>query len=107
MNTPSNNTSADAIASALDQPTFKPAEAVRWLTRDPRSGNTPKHVERDIRTLRNAGITPEKIAGRWIVRAGELSRFSAAAAATPSRIDRRRREHRHLRASASGEVRHG
>ena len=106
MNTPSNNL-ASAVASALEQATYKPAEAVRWLTRDPRSGNTPKHVERDIKTLRAAGITPEKIAGRWIVRAGELSRFSAATAGTPSRIDRRRREHRHLRASASGEVRHG
>ena len=104
MNTPSNNTSACAVASALEQATYKPAEAVRWLTRDPRSGNTPKHVERDIKTLRAAGITPEKIAGRWIVRAGELSRFSAATAGTPSRIDRRRREHRHLRRASGGEV---
>ena len=105
MNTQSNL--AGAIAPALDQPTFKPAEAVRWLTRDPRSGNTSKHVERDIATLRNAGITPEKIAGRWIVRAGELERFAAATAATPARIDRRRREHRHLRRASGGEVRHG
>ena len=107
MNTPSNNTSADAIASALDQPTFKPAEAVRWLTRDPRSGNAPKHVERDIKTLRAAGIEPRKVAGRWIVTRGDLERFAAAAAPAPTRIDKRRREHRHLRAASGGEVRHG
>lgn len=106
MNTPCNNL-ADTIASALDQPTYKPADAVRWLTRDPRSGNLPNHVERDIRTLRDAGIEPEKIAGRWVVRRGELERFASAQAGAPQRIDRRRREHRHLRAASGGEVRHG
>ena len=88
---------ADAIASAitpLDRPTFKPADADRIITGDTRSGNLPNHVERDIRTLRAAGINPEKVAGRWIVRAGELERFANAPTAEPRRIDRRRREHR-------------
>ena len=107
MNTQSNNL-AGAIASALDQATYKPAEAVRLITRDPRSGNAPKHVERDTKTLRALGIEPQKIAGRWVITAGQIAAFLAASAApSPSRIDRRRREHRHLRASASGEVRHG
>ena len=101
--TDTSTTSAGAIALALDHATYKPAEAVRLITRDPRSGNLPNHVERDIATLRNAGITPEKIAGRWIVRVGELKRFADAQAGAPQRIDRRRREHRHLRA-AGGEV---
>ena len=106
MNTPSSNSITAGIAPALDQPTFKPAEAVRVITRDPRSGNAPNHVERDIRTLRAAGITPEKIAGRWLIRRGELERFANAPPAAPQRIDRRRREHRHLR-QQGGEVRHG
>ena len=105
MNITSNTTGAIA-PTPLDQRTYKPADAVRWLTRDPRSGNTSKHVERDIATLRAAGIAPEKIAGRWIVRGGELARFAAGSAATPTRVDRRRREHRHLR-EAGQEVRHG
>jgi hypothetical protein len=111
MNTDTENRNNASIASALsiprDQPTFRPAEAVRWLTRDVRSGNNPNHVERDIATLRRAGITPEKVAGRWIVRTGELERFANAPAAEPQRIDRRRREHSHLRSSAQQEVRHG
>lgn len=107
MNTDTSTTSAGAIALALDHATYKPADAVRWLTRDPRSGNLPNHVERDIATLRRAGITPEKVAGRWVVRRGELERFANAPAAEPGRIDRRRREHRHLRASGAQEVRHG
>lgn len=105
MNFPGNTTTG-AVAPAHPL-TYTPADAVRLLTGDPRSGNVPRHVERDIRTLRAAGITPEKIAGRWIVRAGELVRFAAGAAATPPRIDRRRREHRHLRASGGQEVRRG
>lgn len=109
MNTNISTSITAGIASALsiprDQLTFRPADAVRVITGDPRSGNLENHIERDIATLRAAGITPEKVAGRWVVRRGELERF-AAAAATPTRIDRRRREHRHLRA-ASGEVRHG
>ena len=107
MNTNTSTTIAGAIASALDQPTYKPADAVRWLTRDPRSGNLPNHIERDIATLRAAGITPRKIAGRWVVTRGDLERFANAPAAEPRRIDRRRREHRHLRAAGAGEVRHG
>ena len=108
MNTNTTSTTA-GVAPALsiprDQLTFRPADAVRILTGDPRSGNNPSHVERDISTLRRAGITPEKVAGRWVVRAGELQRFAAAPAAEPKRIDRRRREHRQLRGSK--EVRHG
>lgn len=103
-----NNATANSIAAGVVpalQPTYKPADAVRILTGNSRSGNSPNHVERDISTLRRAGITPEKVAGRWIVRAGELQRFAAAPAAEPQRIDRRRREHRQLRGSK--EVRHG
>ena len=107
MNTPSNTNLAGAIASALDQVTYKPAEAVRLITRDPRSGNAPKHVERDTKTLRALGIEPQKIAGRWVITAGQIAAFLAVSAApSPPRIDRRRREHRHLRA-AQQEVRHG
>lgn len=111
MNT--NTSTSTSLTATLDQPTFKPAEAVRFITRDPRSGNAPNHVERDIRTLRRAGITPEKVAGRWIVRAGELQRFAAGPPAAPARIDLRRREHRHLRKTRAAavasamEVRHG
>ena len=105
MNTSSGITAG--CAPTLDQHTYRPADAVRWITRDPRSGNAPNHVERDIKTLRAAGIEPRKVAGRWIVTRGDLERFAAAAAPAPTRIDRRRREHRHLRANASGEVRHG
>ena len=107
MNTNTSSGITAGITAALDQHTYKPAEVVRILTGDPRSGNLANHVERDIKTLRAAGITPEKVAGRWIVRAGELQRFAAAPPAAPARIDRRRREHRHLRAAATQEVRHG
>ena len=99
---PDNTNTAGAIAPATPthQLTYTPAAAVRLITGDPRSGNVAKHVERDVRTLRAAGITPEKIAGRWVVRSGELARFAAAAAATPPRVDRRRREYRHLQTRA-------
>lgn len=100
MNITSNTTSVGAVAPATHQFTYTPAAAVRLITGDPRSGNVPRHVERDVQTLRAAGITPEKIAGRWVVRAGELQRFAAGAAATPLRIDKRRREYRHLSATA-------
>lgn len=100
MHIPDNTNTAGAIAPATHQLTYTPAGAVRLITGDPRSGNSPRHVERDVRTLRAAGITPEKIAGRWVVRSGELARFAAGAAATPLRIDRRRREYRHLQTRA-------
>lgn len=108
---------AQALGISLDQPTYKPAEAVRLITRDPRSGNQPNHVERDTKTLRALGIEPQKIAGRWIVTAGQIAAFLAAGTApTPRRIDLRTREHRHLRktkaqataaAASAMEVRHG
>ena len=111
MNTQSNL--ADAIVSALitehGAASFWPQQAVQIITRDPLAGNAPKHVERDTKTLRALGIEPQKIAGRWVVTAGQIAAFLAASAApSPARIDRRRREHRHLRAAAAGgEVRHG
>ena len=111
MNTQSNL--ADAIVSALitehGAASFWPQQAVQIITRDPLAGNAPKHVERDTKTLRSLGIEPQKIAGRWVVTAGQIAAFLAASAApSPARIDRRRREHRHLRAAAAGgEVRHG
>ena len=98
---------ASALSIPRDQLTFRPADAVRVITGDPRSGNLENHIERDIKTLRAAGITPRKIAGRWVVTRGDLERFANAPAEEPRRIDRRRREHRHLRAAAGGEVRHG
>lgn len=83
--TTTNTTDSFAAWLLTGQSTYTPAEAVRWITRDPLSGNTPNHVDRDVRTLRRAGITPEKIAGRWIVRAGELLRFAAATASSTPR----------------------
>ena len=110
MNTQSNNL-ANTIASALitehGAASFWPQQAVQIITRDPLAGNAPKHVERDTKTLRSLGIEPQKIAGRWVITAGQIAAFLAASAApSPTRIDRRRREHRHLRA-AQQEVRHG
>ena len=105
MNT--NTDIASAIAAALvnehGAASFWPQKAVQIITRDPLAGNAPKHVERDTKTLRALGIEPQKIAGRWVITAGQIAAFLAASAA-PSRIDRRRREHRHLRASAQREV---
>ena len=103
---------ASAIAAALvnehGAASFWPREAVQIITRDPLAGNTPKHIERDTKSLRALGIEPQKIAGRWVVTAGQIAAFLAAGAAPSSaRIDRRRREHRHLRANAQREVRHG
>ena len=56
---------------------LSPRDALQRIA-GPRAGNQARnHVGRDVTTLRRAGIEPEKIGRRWVVRAGELERWAA------------------------------
>lgn len=91
-----------------------PRVALQICSGNPKAGNSGlNHVGRDVAQLRRLGIEPLKIGTRWTVPAHQIARW-AAGELTPPRVDRRRREHRHLRqqtvqaaAAAEVEVRHG
>ena len=83
-----------------------PRVGVQICTGDETAGNHGlNHTGRDVRQLRRLGIESIKVGTRWVVPIHEIAAWCAGER-QPTRIDRRRREHRHLRA-AGGEVRHG
>lgn len=113
------NNLAGAIAGVLDAETASiitmiggagcnPRQALALLTGRPARTNA-RHGDRDVRALRALGIEPTKIAGRWVVPAGQIAAW-ARGELRPLRIDRRRREYRTARpvtgAPAAAEVRH-
>lgn len=60
---------------------YTPRAALQRVLKSDRAGNAGhNHVGRDVATLRRAGVEPEKLGGRWIVRAGALARWAAGEA---------------------------
>lgn len=121
MPIPIHNLAGDAAGTPLDAETaalvarhglagFPPRQALRILTGADDAGNAI-HTNRDVRALRALGIEPLKVAGRWVVPAGQIAAW-ARGELKPPRIDRRRREHRVARPANAGapaaaaEVRH-
>ena len=77
-----------------------PRLALQICTGDETAGNHGlNHTGRDVRQLRKLGIEAIKVSTRWVVPVSEIAAWIAGER-QPARIDRRRREHRHLRASA-------
>ena len=81
-----------------------PRLALQICTGDETAGNHGlNHTGRDVRQLRKLGIDAIKVSTRWVVPISEIAAWCAGER-QPTRIDRRRREHRHLRAAGAGEV---
>ena len=100
------NTNANAASIAAEllrrhgSAGVAPRLALQICTGDETAGNRGlNHTGRDVRQLRRLGIEAVKVSTRWIVPIHEIAAWCAGER-QPTRIDRRRREHRHLRASA-------
>ncbi|MHB1537472.1 MAG: hypothetical protein ACYCYN_03035 [Solirubrobacteraceae bacterium] len=102
-----------AVITAIGGAGCNPRQALALLSGRPARTNA-RHGDRDVRALRALGIEPLKVAGRWVVPAGQIAAW-ARGELRPPRIDRRRREHRAARpaanagapAAAAAEVRYG
>lgn len=110
MHTTVANTAAAGIAAELlrrhGSAGVSPRLAVQICTGDETAGNHGlNHTGRDVRQLRKLGIESIKVSTRWIVPISEIAAWCAGER-QPPRIDKRRREHRHLRQQGA-EVRHG
>lgn len=92
---------AAEIAGALG---LSPRAALAAIA-GPNAGNrSQNHVGRDVATLRRAGIRPEKVAGRWIVRRGELARWAAGQAAPEHQASSKRRPGRPRKEGKNGRL---
>ena len=106
-NTSTSITVAASIAAELlrlhGSAGVSPRVALQICTGDETAGNHGlNHTGRDVAQLRRLGIEAIKVSTRWIVPIHEIAAWCAGER-QPVRVDKRRREHRHLRAAAARE----